>query len=120
MTDRFEFRSYASPLLIVTAPVITALQVAVVVVGGSWQWWQLAPVPLWVIVGALAAHIGHDPGRRLQDQLWTEWGGPPTTTFLRWSTTSNPVQLADLHATIGAVVGPSIVLPSPAEEQADP
>ena len=31
----------------------------------------------------VASQIGADFGRRLEKRLWTKWGGPPTTRFLR-------------------------------------
>ncbi|MDL9944562.1 hypothetical protein QSJ19_02975 [Gordonia sp. ABSL11-1] len=93
---------------------------AVVVVGGAWQWWQLLPIPLWLVLAMLAAHLGHGPGKRLQDRLWVEWGGPPTTIHMRWATASNLTRLADLHEAINSIVGPSLKLPSLAEEMADP
>lgn len=120
MIDTFDFRAYGLPSLIVTGPVIALLQVLATELGAATQWWQVVPVPLWLVVCALSVHLGHTPGKNLEPKLWASWGGPPTTSLLRWVNADNPERVADLHRTLAQLLGSTLHLPSEPEERADP
>lgn len=120
MIDTFDFRAYGLPSLIVSSPVVALLQVIASELGAAAQWWQVVPVPLWLAVCTLSVHLGHNPGKNLEPTLWASWGGPPTTSLLRWVNAGNPERVADLHRTLALLIGSTLRLPSESEERADP
>lgn len=119
-TPGFTFTAYTLPVIVVATPPLAALQLAVIVLGGTWQWWQSIPAVMWVVLSTAAAHVGHGPGKRREDAMWAGWGGAPTTAALRWAPARNLVAHAELHATVSAAIGPRLRLPSRDEEFADP
>ncbi len=59
-----------------------------------------------------------DAGRRRQESLWAEWGGPPTAIRLRWRTSADPDVTLSLHRRLNQLVEEP--LPSRDQELADP
>ena len=76
----------------------------------------VAPAPF----ALLLAHLGRDRGYRLQEKLWTEWGGALTTQLLRHRNLDfNPVKRRLYHMHIKKLF-PDLHMPSPNEEKDDP
>ena len=70
-----------------------------------------------LVLSMLLAQIGRDAGKKRQQSLFDEWGGPPTVRALSYrSGIVNPVSLARCHAAIRALE-PEIQLPANAEEE---
>ena len=68
----------------------------------------------------LLAHLGRDRGFKLQNQLWSDWGGAPTTQLLRHRNPElNSVRRRLYHRQIKRLL-PDLHMPSPDEEIADP
>ncbi len=71
-------------------------------------------------LASLLAQVGRDAGKKRQDQLYTSWGGKPTTVMLRHRTGAfNRHTLARYHAKLGALI-PELRLPSEEQERGDP
>jgi hypothetical protein len=57
-------------------------------------------------------------GRRIEPELWTSWGGPPTTQLLRWRGNIGIAEQTRRHQLLERVIGEA--LPTAPEEEADP
>ncbi len=71
-----------------------------------------------VLMTAIMVQVGRHAGRRLQHELFAEWGGSPTTRLLRHRETTNSTLLHRRHAQVAMLTG--LQLPSAAEEEQDP
>lgn len=67
---------------------------------------------------ALLAQIARDRGRRKQAELWVSWGGPPTTSQLRFRGTKNETHFLTVRAQLEQLFGDA--LPTEEEEAKDP
>ena len=79
--DTYSFRARALPVYLTLAPVVLLLAAVVpeglkLPIGGAAA---LVFAPISFFLG----QVGADFGKRLEKSLWTNWGGPPTTRFLR-------------------------------------
>jgi hypothetical protein len=68
-------------------------------------------------LGILVAVLIRDAGRSVQPRLWEDWGGPPTTSRLRWGGDGPAAAIQRLHARVEAATGEQ--LPDAAAEAAD-
>ena len=79
--DTYSFRARVLPVYLTLAPVVLLL-VAVepeglrLLIGG-------AAALVFAPISFFLSQVGADFGKRLEKSLWTNWGGPPTTRFLR-------------------------------------
>lgn len=71
------------------------------------------------VIAAIAGQLGRDRGRALQPALWASWGGSPTLRRLRYRDGGSAGKVERLHGRIETVL-PGEVLPTAAEEAADP
>lgn len=71
-------------------------------------------------LGLLMDQLGRDKGRNKQEQLFQEWGGPPTTRYLRHKDPNiqTPTK-ARYHKILGKLL-PDLKIPSKEEETKDP
>src|SRR5882724_2532367 len=79
--DTYSFRARVLPVCLTLAPVVLLLAVLVpeglkLPLGG-------AAAIVFVPISFSLSQIGADFGKRLEKRLWSNWGGPPTTRFLR-------------------------------------
>ena len=79
--DTYSFRARVLPVYLTLAPVVLLLAAVVpeglkLPIGGAAA---LVFAPISFFLG----QVGADFGKRLEKSLWTKWGGPPTTRFLR-------------------------------------
>ena len=79
--DTYSFRARILPVYLTLAPVVLLLAAVVpeglkLPIGGAAA---LVFAPISFFLG----QVGADFGKRLEKSLWTKWGGPPTTRFLR-------------------------------------
>lgn len=71
-------------------------------------------------IAMLMAQIGRDRGYKKQPQLWSQWGGAPTTQILRHrNPKGNPVLREKYHRKLKELQ-PDIEIPTPEEEKRDP
>jgi hypothetical protein len=68
---------------------------------------------------ALLTQVARDQGRKKQAELFTAWGGKPTTCRLRHRGADNPVLLARRHGQLQRLM-PDLQFPSADDEAADP
>ncbi|MBY3791040.1 hypothetical protein HQP42_01440 [Rhodococcus fascians] len=118
--DTFDFRARTLPMIVVWFPVILT---ATLIAGGSPaidRAWTLLPLPLVLVLTVLAAHLSRDAGKKIEGWLWASWGGPPTTSRMRWAAALNPILHQSLHADVQAVIGGQLRLPTEREEASDP
>lgn len=66
----------------------------------------------------VAANLARDAGKRLESQLYEEWGGKPTLRRMRFSGEDQAARVADRHAQLERVLGRA--LPGPRDEEVDP
>ncbi len=69
-------------------------------------------------LGIVAAMLVRDAGRAAQPGLWAMWGGPPTTSRLRWSSSAAEPAIRRLHERVESVTHEP--LPDAASEGAEP
>jgi len=89
--DKYEMRARAFPGLLACAPV------AVLAATFGWKRFPAIAVVSGLVVAAggtyLMTLLVRHLGRKVQPDLWTRWGGPPTTRLLRaHRTEGNPVK----------------------------
>jgi hypothetical protein len=86
---------------------------------GTSAWWSKIGGVL-VACGApiLAVQWGRSGGRRKQRELFAGWGGPPSTTLLRFRSGESSTTVAQRHAVIERATGAK--MPTAEEEAADP
>ncbi len=69
-------------------------------------------------IGIVVAILVRDAGRSAQPGLWAAWGGPPTTSRLRWGSGAPESAVQRLHERVEDATGER--LPDVASETADP
>ena len=79
--DTYSLRARTLPVYLTLAPVVLLLAAVVpeglkLPIGG-------AAALVFAPISFFLSQIGADLGKRLEKSLWTKWGGPPTTRFLR-------------------------------------
>ena len=79
--DTYSFRARVLPVYLTLAPVV--LLVAAVVPDGLKFPIGGAAALVFAPISFFLGQVGADFGKRLEKGLWTKWGGPPTTRFLR-------------------------------------
>lgn len=111
--DSYAFRARVLPIIVVVLP--AAAMVASGLLAGSP--FGIATGLAGSALGALAAQLGRDRGKRLEPSMWRRWGGSPTTQLLRYRL--RPTAKAErLHAGIQDALG--IVMPTARDERTDP
>jgi hypothetical protein len=117
LTNTYERKARLYPVFLLLAPVVTlvvgvygvALELKATLVG------TLATFGVFYF----ATSIVRERGKRLEDSLFTEWGGKPTTQIMRHSNTEiDPVTKARYHAFLSKHLG--VEFPSKACEEIDP
>ena len=79
--DTYSFRARVLPVYLTLAPAV--LLVAAVVPEGLKLPIGGAAALVFAPISFFLGQVGADFGKRLEKSLWTKWGGPPTTRFLR-------------------------------------
>lgn len=79
--DTYSFRARVLPVYLTLAPIVLLLAAVVpeglrLPIGG-------AAALVFAPISFFLSQVGGDFGKRLENGLWTNWGGPPTTRFLR-------------------------------------
>jgi hypothetical protein len=78
---------------------------------------------IWTTFGTIGgtfflAVLARNAGKAVEPALWTAWGGPPSTEYLRHSGPANSLLRARWHKSMGKLLG--VTFPSAQEETADP
>ena len=95
--DTYSFRARVLPVYLTLAPVVLLLAAVVpeglkLLTGGT-------AALVFAPASFLLSQVGADFGKRLEEDLWRNWGGPPTTRFLRHGTHEfNEVTRGRIHA----------------------
>lgn len=114
--DDYNRKARLAPALFVSLPI--ALIAIAFFSDKVWSWGGLVSVFVWFGVLRFLAQLAREMGKTKQDELYNEWGGKPTTYFLRHRTTRNKVELARRHSKLHELTGQP--MPTQAEELADP
>lgn len=117
VSDPYERKARLWPALLALVP----LFVAVAAMYGTRASVFSSAVALGIACGGLylLAQITRDRGKKLEERLFNEWGGKPTTQLLRHrDPTIEAVTKSRYHAFLGRKLGQS--LPTAAQESADP
>lgn len=117
ITNTYERKARLYPALLVLAPIV----VMVAGVYGVELEVKAAGIGLLATFGVfyLAASIVRELGKRIEESLFREWGGKPTTQLLRHrDNTIDPITKARYHLFLAKHM--SIAFPTNAEEEADP
>ncbi len=112
--DTYSFPARTVPVLVVFLPPLVLLGGGVV----SGARGAIASGVILTVFSALAAQLGRDRGKRLEPELWREWGGSPTLRRLRFRDAPNTRIVERLHERIGRVLGDA--LPTREEEASAP
>ena len=79
--DAYSFRARVLPVYLLLNP--TVLLLAALVPDGLKLPLGGATALVFVPISFLLSQVGADFGKHLEKRLWRDWGGPPTTRFLR-------------------------------------
>src|SRR5437016_4719225 len=82
LSDRYERKARLLPGLVAASPVaLTAAAVA----AGSAPWYAALGVGAGaeVLLAFLLGYLARARGKAAEERMWAEWGGPPTTRWLR-------------------------------------
>lgn len=113
--DTYSFRARALPVYLTLAPVVLLLAAAVPE-GLQWPIGGAAAV-VFAPISFFLGQIGADFGKRLEKSLWTKWGGPPTTRFLRHGNQEfNEVTRGRVHAKLRQI---ALYVPTREEQEQD-
>ena len=95
--DTYSFRARILPVYLTLAPVVLLL--AAVAPEGLKLPLGGAAAVVFAPISFFLSQVGADFGKRLEKSLWTNWGGPPTTRFLRHGNSEfNEVTRGRVHA----------------------
>ena len=100
------------PVLVVVLPPLVLLGGAIVAGTGR----AIGVSVVLMVLTAVAAQVGRS-GKRLEPELWREWGGSPTLRRLRYHGAADAGVIRRLHQRIEGVLGDP--MPTAAEEQTD-
>jgi hypothetical protein len=113
--DAYSRRARLAPAALAAAPEL-ALGVALLPnLPGIDRLWSLVAFAVLPYVALMTRQLGN----RVQDGLWSEWGGKPTLQRMRYRGTVNSQEVARLHVAVEGLLS-SIKLPTSAEEEAAP
>lgn len=112
--DAYSFPARVLPVLVVFLPPLVLLGGGVV----SGARGGILSGAVLTVLGALAAQLGRDRGKRLEPELWQGWGGSPTLRRLRFAAAADASVVARLHKRIERVLGDA--LPTSEEEASAP
>lgn len=115
--DEYNRRARLYPALFVVLPLI--LGVVVWYPTGFVGLGVLLSIFVWSGASYLIMEIGRDLGKKKEEELYKQWGGKPTTKFLRYRGAKNRELLAYTHSKLQALF-PDIQLPKIREEDIDP
>jgi hypothetical protein len=111
--DAYSFPARVVPVLVVVLPPLVLLGGAIAAGTGR----AIGASLVLMVLTALAAQVGRS-GKRLEPELWQEWGGSPTLRRFRYRGAADAQVIDRLHRRIEAALGDP--LPTTAEEQANP
>ncbi|MER5470643.1 hypothetical protein ABZX90_02055 [Streptomyces sp. NPDC002935] len=115
--DGYNRRARLRPLLIGLLPVALPLAAGLPAMPrSSWMWTLIvcSGLPL------CADQLGRSRGKRIEEALFRSWGGKPTVQLLRWRGPGDRTRLVYFHEAVQRIIGPSLRLPTEAEELRDP
>lgn len=116
--DTYTLQARVSPVLIVAFPLV--LWLAGLFGEDATGWGVFTALLAFSGLGPLVGQLGRDRGLRVEKELVRQWGGMPTTRFLRHEGGHfSPETLADIHSNIQRLL-PDTKEVTPAEERADP
>lgn len=112
ISDEYSRRARVLPFMVTMLPIgftVAGLHLDMVSqLEGLWKPFGVASVV--AITLTLCAQLGRDLGREKEIELFTKWGGAPTTRGLRHRTAKNSITLARYHERLRTLV-PEIDLP---------
>ncbi|UYW28312.1 hypothetical protein OKC48_07295 [Methylorubrum extorquens] len=124
--DRYTLNARVLPMLVVAFPLVLAAfpwLPAEAFVKDDWAGMALKALTTGTgaaVVATLLSFPARTFGTRLEERLWREWGGAPSTQYLRYRHPElDRRQTGILHAKI-ARLDPSLHVPSAEEEERDP
>ena len=114
--DHYSWQARAFPVYLTISPVVLTL--AAVLPHGLDLPLGAATAIVFVPLSFLVRQIGADFGKNLEERLWIQWGGPPTTRFLRHSNSEfNSITREQVHAKLRNL---GLKVPSVEDQQRDP
>jgi hypothetical protein len=114
MPDAYTRKARIAPAILVAVP-----GGAVLIAGAISPETVLRAVGVFLgAIGIVVAILVRDAGRAAQPRLWAAWGGPPTTSRLRWSSGAPEAAVRRLHERVESATHEP--LPDAATEAGDP
>lgn len=115
--DRYSWKARIRPLVLALLPIAVLAAAGAPALAHGKETWLLV-----LLAGAvlLAEPLGRAGGKKLESSLFASWGGKPTVQMLRCSGPVGETYLAYLRTRVQEIVGPSLQLPSEAEERENP
>lgn len=114
--DLYALRARVLPAILVGAPLLAVGVLALPFLEGAQKLWSVTSLA----VPAFATLLSRRAGNRVQDDLYSEWGGAPTTQRLRFASSSSPEEISRRHERVRQILGDDVELPNEAAEQSDP
>jgi hypothetical protein len=114
--DEYNRKARLAPALIVIFPIVTIP--LVLFPNNIWSFGNAIGLLVGFGVLRLLTQLSRNMGKAIEERLYKNWGGKPTTYFLRHRTSPNKVQLARWHNNLNKLTGEK--MPSLNEEESDP
>ncbi|MGP1385920.1 MAG: hypothetical protein ACTS2F_20340 [Thainema sp.] len=114
--DDYNRKARLAPALLVSLPI--ALTIIAFFPNHVWSWGGVVSLLAWFGILKLLAQLARDMGKAKEEELYTVWGGKPTTSFLRYRNTRNKINLARQHRKLFALTKQP--MPNESEELANP
>src|SRR5687768_7508275 len=105
--DVYAFRARVLPAILAAAPLLALGVVALPFLEGAQKLWSVTSIA----VPAFATLLSRRAGNRVQDELYQDWGGAPTTQRLRFSSSVSPEEIHRRHQRIRTILGDDTTLP---------
>ncbi len=114
--DPYSLRARLQPALITLSP----LAFGIIAWAGPSKPWMSSLYTLSGTIGLtfMLANIVRNRGKKVEENLWREWGGAPTTQLLRHAGSANPLMRDRWHKNLAKISG--VAFPTSAEERQDP
>jgi|GEM_PF-428171 len=113
--DDYNRKARLAPALFVSLPIV--LLAIAFFPDNVWSWGGVISLLAWFGMLKFLAQLSRDMGKAKEEDLYTAWGGKPTTYFLRHRTAKNKINLARQHSKLHELTGQW--MPSESEELAD-
>jgi hypothetical protein len=82
--DQYEMRARMAPAVIISIPMVISIITMASIFSGKFTQWIIGGGFVLAAFGYMLSFLIRYYGRELENKLWTDWGGAPSTRIMRW------------------------------------